>query len=117
MPSVSSGRVSCAYSVIHIGTFLRLNHLLSSALNRGIEPSETFGQRTRWFGRRLGTDGYGWCDQASNLSRGFALATSSANLPGEWVGRMPVALSLPRAEVSPMPTLAIRFPALMPAYA
>src|SRR5918994_802108 len=98
MPRLSSGRVSCAYSVIHIGTFLRLNHFLSSVLNRGI-------------------DGYGWCDQASNLSRGFALATSSANLPGEWVGRIPVALSLPRADVSPMPTLAIRFPALMPAYA
>ena len=101
---MSSGRVWWPYSVIQIGTDLRLNHVFRLASNRGSDASETLGHFTICEGGDVGTVGYGWCDQASNLSLGFAFATSSANLPGEWVGRIPVALSLPRAEVSPIAT-------------
>ena len=67
-----------------IGTFFRLNHFFSSSLKRGSDASETFGHFTICDGFEFGLKGYGWCDQASNFSLGFALATSSANLPGEW---------------------------------
>ena len=40
----------------------------------------------------FGLNGYGWCDQASNLRRGFAFATSSANLPGVVRRAQPVGL-------------------------
>ena len=75
----------------------------------------TFGQRTFCPGRRFGVNGYGWCDQASNRSLGFALAMPSMNRPGECTGRMPSGLSVPRAEVSPAATSARGLPALIPA--
>ena len=100
-----------------IGTDLRLNHVFRLASNLGSEARETLGHFTTWEGGELGTDGYGWCDHASNLSFGLAFATSSANLPGEWMGRMPVALSLPRADVSPIATSERGLPALIPEYA
>ena len=105
------------YSVIQIGTDLRLNQVFSSASKRGSRASDTFGHLTRCVGGEFGLNGYGWCDQASNLRRGFAFATSSANVPGVWLGRRPVGLSLPRADVSPIATSACRFPALIPVYA
>ena len=91
-PNVSSGRVWWPYSVIQIGTDLRLNHAFRLSSKRGSEASETFGHFTTCDGGEFGLNGYGWCDQASNFSRGFAFATSSANLPGECVGRSPVGL-------------------------
>src|SRR5262245_33218040 len=117
MPSLSSGRVSYPDSVIQIVTDLRLNHVLRLSSNFGSDTRETFGHFTTCEGGAVGRVGYGWCDHASNLSLGLAFATSSANLPGEWMGRRPVALSLPRAEVSPIATFACALPALMPAYA
>ena len=116
MPNGSGGFVWCPYSVTQISTFLRLNHVFRLAWRRGSDFNETFGHFTGWDGGKFGVDGYGWCDQASNLRRGLAFATSSANLPGECIGRIPVGLSLPRAEVSPMATFALRFPALIPVY-
>ena len=83
----------------------------------GNDFSETFGHFRSWVGGLPGFVGYGCCAHASNLSRGFAFATSSANLPGVCVGRIPPALSLPRADVSPMATCASGFPTLSPAYA
>ena len=62
----------CPYSVIQIGTDLRSDNLFSSVSKRGSRASDTFGHLTRWLGGKLGLDGYGWCDQASNLRRGFA---------------------------------------------
>src|SRR6187455_3327324 len=99
-----------------MGTDLRLNHFFRLSSSLGSDASETFGHLTTWEGGAVGTVGYGWCDQASNFSLGFAFATSSANVPGEWIGRTPVALSLPRGEVSPMATFACGLPALIPAY-
>ena len=100
-----------------IGADFRLNHVLRLSLKRGSEASETFGHFTTCEGREFGLVGYGWCDHASNFSLGFAFATSSANFPGECVGRMPAALSLPRADVSPIAICARGFPALIPEYA
>src|SRR5918996_2801138 len=115
-PRMSCGFVWCPYSVTQIGTVLRLNNLFRFASSCGSEPSVMFGQRTFCDGFRFGVNGYGWCDQASNLSLGFALASSSTNLPGEWTGRTPFGLSVPRAEVSPIATSARGLPALMPEY-
>src|ERR687891_815677 len=95
-PNGSGGFVWWPYSVTQISTFLRLNQVFRLEWRRGSDLSETFGHFTSCDGRMFGVDGYGWCDQASNLRRGLALATSSANLPGEWIGRIPVGLSLPR---------------------
>ncbi len=116
MPSLSSGRVSYPYSVTQIGTDLRLNHVFRLSSNFGSDVRETFGHLRTCEGGAVGRVGYGWCDHASNLSLGFAFATSSANLPGEWIGRTPVALSLPRADVSPIATFDCGLPALIPAY-
>ena len=114
MPNASCGFVSCPYSVTQIGTDFRLNSCLSFASRVGSEPSVTFGQRTFCEGLRFGVNGYGWCDQASNFSRGLAFASSSTNLPGECTGRTPFGLSVPRADVSPMATSARVLPALIP---
>src|ERR671910_809222 len=94
-----------------------VNHFSRLSWKRGSERSDTFGHLTTWVGGEFGLEGYGLCDQASNLRRGFAFATSSANLPGVCVGRRPVGLSLPRADVSPIATCACGLPALMPLYA
>src|SRR6187402_3508866 len=98
----SGGFVSWPYSVIQRGTVFRLNQRWSSVSKRGSDESVTFGHLTTWLGLALALNGYGWCAHASNFRRGFAFATSSANRPGEWSGRSPLALSLPRGEVSPI---------------
>jgi hypothetical protein len=102
--------------VIQIRTFLRLNHLSSDCSKRGNAERVTFGHFTFCVGfMRTGT-GYGCCAQASNLSRGFAAATSCAKRPGEWVADVPFSTrSRPADEVLPTATLALRFPALIPA--
>ena len=70
--------------MIQIGVDLRWNQVLRLCSNRGKDLSDTFGHLTSCVGLLFGFEGYGWCAQASNLSLGFAFATSSANLPGEW---------------------------------
>src|ERR687896_1387075 len=106
MPNLSGGFVSWPYSVTQMGTVPRLNSLLRFASRTGSDPSVTFGQRTFCDGLRFGVNGYGWCEYASNLSLGFAFASSSTNRPGEWERRIPLGLSVPRADVSPIATSA-----------
>src|ERR671919_2845810 len=84
MPRLS-GFVSCPYSVIQTGTFLRPNQVSRDFSNVGRLARLTFGHRIFWVGLIDGEVGYGWCAQASNLSFGRSLLSSSANLPGEWV--------------------------------
>src|SRR4029077_8299805 len=85
---------------------------------RGSELSDTFGHLTFWLGFLKTGYGYGWCAHASHLSRGFAFATSCANMPGETVSELPVrGLSRPCDDVSPMATSAFGFPFLIPVYA
>jgi len=101
--------------VIQIGVDLRWKNVLSSVSKRGSDASETFGHFTSCVGLLFGLDGYGWCAQASNLSLGFAFATSSANLPGECVSDTPgTRRSRPRADVSPMAIFASGLPDLIP---
>ena len=76
---------SWPYSVIQMRTFLRLNQVSSDFSNRGNAESVTFGHFTFCNGFWFAGTGYGCCAQASNLSRGFAAATSCAKRPGEWV--------------------------------
>src|SRR5919106_6241209 len=117
MPKESSGLVWWPYSVTQTLLDLRLNELFRLFAKRGRDASETFGHLTRWLGFAFGWNGYGWCAQASNFSRGFARATSWANFPGECVSETPATRrSRPRADVSPIATWASRFPALIPRY-
>ena len=114
-PSGSPGFVSWPYSVIQIGMFLRWNHESIDVSNRGSDDSETFGHFTFWLGFWKTGYGYGWCAHASNLSRGFAFATSCANMPGDTVSELPASgLSRPCDDVSPIATSAFGFPDLMP---
>src|SRR5918992_5317372 len=107
MPNRSCGFVWCPYSVTQTSALRRLNHFFRLSFSRGSDFSETFGHLTSWLGGEFGLKGYGWCVHASNLRRRFALATSSANLPGECVSDTPgTRRSRPRADVSPMPTFA-----------
>ena len=116
-PFGSPGFVSLPYSVIQIGMFFRLNEASRSFSNWPIVENVTFGYFVFWVGACATGNGYGCCAQASNLSRGFALATSFMNVPGRTVSVCPATiLSRPFDEVSPIATCAVAFPALMPAY-
>src|SRR5947199_9912854 len=115
-PAVPGGREMWPYSVIQIGT-ARWYHFVRSRSNCGNVDSVTFGYRTFCSGGRFGDVGYGWCAQASNFRPGCC-GRRRANVPGAIDALTPESgLSRPRADVSPIATLAARFPALIPVWA
>src|SRR6186713_1891452 len=99
-----------------MGMFFRPNHVSRFVSSCFRFPSVTFGHLTFCVTFALSSVEYGCIDQASNLSFLFAFATSSANLPGEWLSCAApgLGLSRPRGDVSPIPTSAFEFPALKP---